>query len=155
MRRALEDGRVDLVAQWLGRPYTLVAANSYLSQQRTCGTSEWPSRQAPLHGCVLALISIAAGACAAALHPCSQPSTACRCRVQLCDFENQPPGVGRYDAKMSPAEVPTSTCQIGMDDHAAVIVQVSNDGNVELQLHQSASWPEWALSQHTLLLTFK
>ncbi len=75
--------------------------------------------------------------------------------MQLCDFENQPPGVGRYDAKMSPAEVPTSTCQIGMDDHAAVIVQVSNDGNVELQLHHGAAWPEWALSQHTLLLTFK
>lgn len=77
------------------------------------------------------------------------------CRVQLCDFENQPPGVGRYDAKMSPAEVPTSACQIGMDDDAAVEVQVSNDGSVVLQLHQSAAWPEWVLSQHTLLLTFK
>ena len=76
------------------------------------------------------------------------------CRVQLRDFENQPPGAGTYDAEVSQAESPTASCALDGVEQAVVTVKVSEDGSTALRLQQGARWPEGCAGQRTLLLTF-
>jgi hypothetical protein len=161
VRQALAHGRLDLVEQWLDRPYAVIVhlpavSNAPTGQQlmqcgslqSSCGTAS-TSTLLPLQSAAVQDMPHQQGA------PNEySPATTDVCRVLprvlQQSFQNQPPGQGTYEAVLSPAD---GDCASADSDLIRVAVEITVMGQAQLQPIAS-DWPAWIAHRKQLRLTF-